>query len=237
MSAPHNFKVIGLGGIGSVVAEGLAMYLASEGERAGLWLVDGDGYEEKNRSRMRYQDDGNKALSKAAELSELASLAGSALTIVPTPAFVTPTNVRHIVEEYDIVFLCVDNHSTRRTVSRRCRKLDNVLLISGGNDGVEKGRNGTFGNVMVYRRAAGADVTHPLTRFHPEIARPEDKSPDELSCAELAKTGAPQLLFTNWLVASAMLATFYSFRTGALDFEELFLDVAGVKATPVARSR
>ncbi len=183
MSAPHNFKVIGLGGIGSVVAEGLAMYLASEGERAGLWLVDGDGYEEKNRSRMRYEDDGNKALSKAAELSELAELDGSALTIVPTPAFVTPSNVRHIVEEHDIVFLCVDNHSTRRTVSRRCRKLDNVLLISGGNDGVEKGRSGTFGNVMVYRRVAGADVTHPLTRFHPEIARPEDKRPDELGCA------------------------------------------------------
>ena len=234
MSARENFKVIGLGGIGSVVAEGLAMYLASEWERAGLWLVDGDGYEEKNRSRMRYEDDGNKALSKAAELTERGA---GALTIVPTPAFVTPRNVRHIVEEHDIVFLCVDNHSTRRTVSRRCRKLDNVLLISGGNDGVEKGRSGTFGNVMVYRRAAGVDVTHPLTRFHPEIARPADKRPDELSCAELAKTSAPQLLFTNWLVASAMLATFYSFRTGTLDFEELYLDVAGVKATPVARAR
>ena len=90
---------------------------------------------------------------------------------------------------------------------------------------------------MVYRRAAGVDVTHPLTRFHPEIARPADKRPDELSCAELAKTSAPQLLFTNWLVASAMLATFYSFRTGTLDFEELYLDIAGVKATPVARAR
>ena len=134
---------------------------------------------------MRYEDDGNKALSKAAELAERGA---GALTIVPTPAFVTPRNVRHIVEEHDIVFLCVDNHSTRRTVSRRCRKLDNVLLISGGNDGVEKGRSGTFGNVMVYRRAAGVDVTHPLTRFHPEIARPADKRPDELSCAELAKT-------------------------------------------------
>ena len=113
----------------------MGMYLASEGERAGLWLVDGDGYEEKNRSRMRYQNDGNKALSKAAELSQLAEHDNSALTIVPTPAFVTPSNVRLIVEEHDIVFLCVDNHSTRRTVSRRCRKLDNVLLISGGNDG------------------------------------------------------------------------------------------------------
>ena len=39
MSARENFKVIGLGGIGSVVAEGLAMYLASEWERAGLWLA------------------------------------------------------------------------------------------------------------------------------------------------------------------------------------------------------
>ena len=233
MSARENFKVIGLGGIGSVVAEGLAMYLASEGERAGLWLVDGDGYEEKNRSRMRYEDDGNKALSKAAELAERGA---GALTIVPTPAFVTPRNVRHIVEEHDIVFLCVDNHSTRRTVSRRCRKLDNVLLISGGNDGVEKGRSGTFGNVMVYRRAAGVDVTHPLTRFHPEIARPADKT----RRAELRRAREDERASASvheLLVASAMLATFYSFRTGTLDFEELYLDIAGVKVTPVARAR
>ena len=229
---PGSFKVIGLGGIGAVVAQGLTMFLASEGERATLSLIDGDAYEPRNRDRVRFDDDDNKALSKARELSELS---GGVVTILPVPRFVTPRNARHFVEDGDVVFLCVDNHATRRTISRRCRKLGEVLLISGGNDGIENGRSGTFGNVMVYRRTAGTDRTHPLTRFHPEIAQPRDKRPDELSCAELAKSGAPQLLFTNWLVATTMLATYYSSTTGSLDFEELYLDVAGVRVTGVAR--
>jgi len=232
MTATKNFKVIGLGGIGAVVAEGLAMFLRSEGKRNTLWLVDGDAYEDGNRDRVRFQDDANKAVSKARELSELARFG---LTILPIPKFVTPHNVRHLVDDADTVFLCVDNHSTRRTVSRRCEKIDDVLLISGGNDGIENGQSGTFGNVMVYRRAGGRDITHPLTRFHPELARPSDKRPDQLGCAELARSSAPQLVFTNWLVASAMLATYYSSLTSSLDFEELYLDVLGVKVTSVRR--
>ena len=141
-----------------------------------------------------------------------------------------------MVEESDILFVCVDNHSTRRTVSNRCRKLGEVLLISGGNDGIENGRPGTFGNVMVYTREKARDVTNPLTRFHPEIARPADKRPDEMSCAELTKSAAPQLLFTNLAVASAMLGVFYSWLTGTLDYEELFLDIAQGKMITLKRS-
>lgn len=232
MAITRNTKVIGLGGIGAVVAEGLAMFLGSERVRSTLWLVDGDSYEDANRDRVRFDEDVNKAESKARELSQRAR---GDVTILPIPKYVTPNNARDIIENDDVVFLCVDNHNTRRTVSRRCRKLDDVLLLSGGNDGIENGRSGTFGNVMVYRRSGGNDITHPLTRFHPEIALPRDKRPDQLSCVELAKSSAPQLLFTNWLVASAMLATFYSSLEGALDFEELYLDVSGVKLTTVDR--
>lgn len=232
MVLKQNLKVIGLGGIGAVVAEGLAMFLGAKGVRSTLWLVDGDRYEEANRERVRFEEDSNKAESKARELSRRI---GTGVTVLAFPRFVTPYNARHVIDEGDVVFLCVDNHSTRRTVSRRCRKLDDVLLISGGNDGIEHGRSGTFGNVMVYRRSSGADATHPLTRFHPEIARPSDKRPDQMSCVELAESSAPQLLFTNWLVAATMLATYYSALTGSLDFEEVYLDVSGVKLSAVGR--
>ena len=230
----RNIKVIGLGGIGSVVAQALAQFLASLRADCRVWLIDGDSYEESNRSRVVFGECGNKAIVKA---RELATAANGAISIVPVPKYVTPRNVSRLVEERDIVFLCVDNHATRRVVSKHCSggTLRDALLISGGNDGIEEGRAGTFGNVMIYLRKSGRGRTNPLTKFHPEIAKPADKRPDQLSCAELAQSSAPQLLFTNLQVASAMLGAFYAWLTGRMDYEEVFLDVAEGRMNPVSR--
>ncbi len=113
-------------------------------------------------------------------------------------------------------------------VSRRCEELSDVVLISGGNDF-------TDGNVQVYVRQDGRDVTLPLTRFHPEIAEPKDKSPAEMSCEELAAGAAPQLLFMNLTIASAMLNAFYAWRPARLRYGEVYLDIMEGKAQPVAR--
>jgi len=223
--------VIGLGGIGVPVADALVRFLTFAHAGGTIWLVDGDRFEERNRSRVLFDSGGNKALSKA---KELAVTCDGHLAIVPVPKYVTPRNVHTLIEDGTIVFLAVDNHATRRCVSDRCRKLNEVLLISGGNDAVEADRHGTFGNVMIYERAGGRDVTSPLTRFHPEIARPADKRPDQLGCAALAES-APQLLFTNLAVASAMLGAFYGWMLGRLEHEEVFLDIRQGRMVPVMR--
>jgi hypothetical protein len=84
-------------------------------------------------------------------------------------------------------------------------------------------------------RCGGRDVTLPLTRFHPEIAEPKDRSPHEMSCDELLVEAAPQLLFTNLAMASAMLNAFYAWRMGKLQYGEVFLDILEGKASPVQR--
>jgi hypothetical protein len=230
----RSIKVIGLGGVGSPVAQALVQFLGvSSRADTTLFLVDGDAYEDKNRERVVFHGGGNKAISKAHELSSICS---GALPIVPVPRFVTPHNVHRLLGEHDVVFLAVDNHATRRSVSNRCRKMGDVVLISGGNDGIEDGRDGVFGNVMIYERVAGRDVTYPLTRFHPEIAKPRDKRPDELGCVALARS-SPQLLFTNLAVAAAMLGTFYAWLLDRLDYEELFFDVMSGRMLPVTRAR
>jgi predicted dinucleotide-binding enzyme len=230
----RSVKVVGLGGVGSPVAQALAQFLGtSASPGTALYLVDGDAFEERNRARVAFDAGGNKAASKARELS---STCGGAVAIVPVTRFVTPHNVRSLIGDGDVVFLAVDNHATRRCVSNRCRKLRDVVLISGGNDGIEEGRDGTFGNVMIYERTAGRDVTSPLTRFHREIARPRDKRPDEVGCAALARA-APQLLFTNLAVSAGMLAAFYGWLTGRLQYEEVFLNVASGRMQPVMRAR
>lgn len=224
-------KVIGLGGIGSLVAPCLVQYLSGLGFKGAVWLIDGDSFEESNRTRVRFEAYGNKSLVKAAELDALAR----GPKLVPVPRYVTPRNVGGLVEERDVVLMCVDNHATRRCVARRCGRLADILLISGGNDGVEDGREGTFGNVLVHRREAGEDRTNPLTRYHPEIARPADKRPDQMSCGELAQSSAPQLLFTNLAVASAMLNALFAWVAGRLEYEEVYLDILAARMNAVAR--
>src|ERR1035441_10045263 len=65
-------KIIGLGGVGTWVAQALVQFLASLRAVCQVWLVDGDSYEESNRSRALFQSYGNKAAVKAAELEVLA---------------------------------------------------------------------------------------------------------------------------------------------------------------------
>jgi molybdopterin/thiamine biosynthesis adenylyltransferase len=228
----RDVKVIGLGGIGSHVAWGIAQFLAFRAPGSRLFLVDGDVYEERNRERMRFAESGtNKAVVQAVEL---AAAFGDAVTVVPVNRWASPTTIHRIMGERDLVFLCVDNHKTRKLASRRAQRLDDCVLISSGNDGVDSTHTGTFGNVQIYIRNRSRNVTNPLTRFHREIARPLDKRPDEMGCVELAAS-APQIGLTNLAVASASLSAFYAWYQGALDYEEIFLDIVRGSMTQCRR--
>jgi molybdopterin/thiamine biosynthesis adenylyltransferase len=225
--------VIGCGGIGGHLAPPLCHYLHAERRAAHLTLVDGDAYEARNASRMRFRRFENKAVAMA---RELASAFGDLLTIVPLPEYVTPANVRSVVASGDVVFLAVDNHRTRQLIDAHCATLHDVVLISGGNDGVEHGDAGTFGNVQVVRREGGRALSNTLAAFHPEIAHPADRAPGEASCGDLVAAGAPQLLFTNLAVASAMLNAFWAVGQGVPAYEEVYLDIAKNQVVPVARA-
>jgi hypothetical protein len=223
-------KVVGLGGIGGIVLQYLAVFLRSLARPVRLVLIDGDRFEPANSTRMLFGRAGNKAEVKAAEV--LAWLGACDVSVAAVPEYVTPENIDRLIRAGDHVFLCVDNHPTRKLVSDHCATLDSVALFSGGNDGVEPpGRLGTYGNVQVYLRQAGRDVTAPLTRFHPEIANPKGKLPTELSCVELAQS-VPQVLFTNLAVASAMLNAFFAFTCGRLHYQEVKLDVLAARMLP-----
>jgi hypothetical protein len=82
---------------------------------------------------------------------------------------------------------------------------------------------------------ARLSVLSALSTFHPEIAKPADLLPDEEGCAA-AMASAPQLLFTNAAVASAMLGSFYAWREGHLRWEEVYLDLAVGRQNPVTRN-
>jgi molybdopterin/thiamine biosynthesis adenylyltransferase len=217
-------KAIGIGGIGCALLPFLCRFLQYSGQAARLTLIDGDRFERANASRQAFARLGNKAEVKAGELApEFEGLSFRAV-----PEFVTAENVARLVVEGDVVFLMVDNHATRRLVSEHAARLQDLTLISGGNDYQD-------GNVQVYRRRDGADLTPSLTRYHPEIAHPQDRNPAELSCEELMAAGVPQLLFANLTVATLMLNAFYALGTGALDYSEVYLDILQNLTRPVTR--
>ena len=133
--------------------------------------------------------------------------------------------------ERDIIICAVDNHATRKLINDYCAaQLDDVLLISGGNDGVGedstgKFRRGTYGNCQVYVRKDGQGMSPSLTQYHAEIANPADRLPTDQSCTELLES-VPQLLLTNLAAASAILNALFLYLSGALHYSELALDIA-----------
>jgi hypothetical protein len=231
-------KLIGLGGVGGIVARYLSVFLAAQPTSTRLVLIDGDSFEPSNASRMLFGECGNKASVLRGEL--LARVAESPLTLLAMEEFVSRENIRRLVQDGDIVILAVDNHATRKLVNDYCtEELRNVCLISGGNDGVgqtpgggSRMHRGTYGNVQIYLRRDGSEVSPSLTRYHPEIAEPSDKHPLEKNCTELV-TSVPQLLFTNMLVATSILGTFWLYVSEALHYSEVAFDLADALMRPV----
>ncbi|MBI5654151.1 ThiF family adenylyltransferase [Candidatus Uhrbacteria bacterium] len=194
--------IIGCGGIGSHLAGPLARYLESLGPGHKLTLVDGDNFEDRNKTRQVFDRPGNKAQSVAAKLAE----SHPGLTVDAVPEFIKPDNAEFILDEGVYVMLCVDNHPTRKLVSEAAASYQDIAVISGGNE-LEDGM------VQIYVRKGGVDATPPLTHDHPEIADPKGKAPYEMSCEELAKAGTPQIIFANLTAAVLMANAFWRLST------------------------
>jgi molybdopterin/thiamine biosynthesis adenylyltransferase len=229
-------KLIGLGGVGSIVARYGALFLASMGVEARLVLIDGDTFEASNSTRVFFGAFGNKAAVAHDEL--LHRFAETNLSLLAIEEYVTPDNIGRLIQEGDLVLLAVDNHATRKLINDHCGRLRDVCLISGGNDGVERDQNGgarhgTYGNVQIYLRRDGQDDTQPLTHHHPEIQQPTDRLPSDRSCTELLAS-VPQILFTNLAVASAILNAFWLHLCGALHYTELCFDIGEGLMRPIA---
>ena len=141
-------KAIGIGGVGCALLPFLCRFLQYSEPRARLTLVDGDLFERRNAPRQAFGRLGNKAEVKAAELAR----EFDALSVRAVPEYVTRENAARLIQAGDTVFLMVDNHATRSLVNAHTATLEDLTLISGGNDYED-------GNVQVYRRRGGRDLT------------------------------------------------------------------------------
>lgn len=213
---PERIVLVGLGGIGSQLLPSLVRYLASRPEpRPMLVLVDGDAYEPSNRTRQVFPA-GAIGSNKAEALAE-AHRGG--LTVQAVADYLTDGNVAELIRDGDVVLLAVDNHWTRSVVDRHLASLDEVTLISGGNDE-------TDGNVQLVRRRNGEYLDGSLAEIHREIGRATESEFAARNGCERRVEERPQLVVTNLMVASAMLNCLWAvLERGSVSYSEVYLDV------------
>lgn len=212
---PERIVLVGLGGIGSQLLPSLVRYLAIRPEpRPLLVLVDGDAYEASNRTRQVFPETAI-GTNKAEALAEVYR----GLTVQAVADYLTDENVATIIRDGDLVLLAVDNHWSRFLVDRHLAGLQEVTLISGGNDE-------TDGNVQLVRRRDGQFVDGSLAEIHVEIGRATEAEFAARNGCERQVEERPQLVVTNLMVASAMLNCLWAvLERGSVSYSEVYLDV------------
>jgi molybdopterin/thiamine biosynthesis adenylyltransferase len=212
---PDRIVLVGLGGIGSQLLPSLVRYVAFRPEpRPMLVLVDGDSYEPGNRTRQVFPESAIGS-NKAEALAEVYR----GLTMQGIADYLTEANVATVIRDGDAVLLAVDNHWSRFVVDRHLATLDEVTLISGGNDE-------TDGNVQLVRRRGGQFVDGSLAEIHVEIGRATEAEFAARNGCERQIEERPQLVVTNLMVASAMLNCLWAvLERGSVSYSEVYLDV------------
>ncbi len=238
---PIRVVLIGAGGVGTWLAEGVARLLEWKFPGSALIIVDGDNYEPKNMERQNFTKMGNKASVKALELTEKFEKT----TFIPVAKWVVGDDfggvadsdspkikASDLLNDGDVVLAVVDNFAARKILFDTASKLNNVDVFTGGND------DALFGSTYHYQRRDGKDITEHPVHFHPEYESPPDKNPGELSCQERAEIdGGTQLLATNMAVAAFILGRIDHIIVNNQNPEatEIYFDLGVGKAEPYDR--
>lgn len=240
----RRFVVIGAGGVGGHLLEGLSKLLEFQAPGSTLVIVDGDTFEPSNQERQQFTMLGNKAEVRAFELGEMLEHT----MVVPMPLWVVDDDsavrvdddgdgsdkiaATSLLREYDVVFAVVDNFAARKTVFDAAAQFDNIDVFTGGND------DALFGSVTRYARRDGVDIIeHPAAR-HDEYDHPADRNPGDLSCQERAeREGGGQLLATNMAVAAFLLGRVHLVLVAEAEdlASEIYFDLGHGKAEPYDR--
>jgi len=197
--------IIGIGGIGGWLSDMVCKYIAHQNEfQPEIYLVDGDGVETKNLERQTFSRHDIGKFKADAKVEQIVKLYPN-LKCRAINKYVDEENVYDIIGENSIVLTGLDNFASRAIISKRCHKLQNVLLISGGNEYVD-------GASMCYMVENGIEKHPKLEKYFKEYRKPPDKNPADISCEELLAIGSsPQLVFANVTAAVCMCWMFYNY--------------------------
>lgn len=234
-----NIVIVGVGGIGSWFVDFLSKWLYNspylEAEKVVINMIDGDKIEMKNKTRQSFKqfDDGFKVNIK---VEELINNYGDRIEYQTHPLFIAETSsnktiaISETIHDGDHVFLCVDNHKTRKQILEYVQELKNIFLVNMTNDEFD-------GSVQYYFKMNGKQMTENILNYHPEIKEAKDKSPDEMSCEELYNSGGVQIIFANINAALIGCEYYRMFLSGKLKkyLSEAYFDINEIKTVLAER--
>lgn len=117
--------VIGCGGLGGGIIEGLARIGVGR-----ITIVDGDVFDVSNLNRQVLSSEKNIGLEKAAEGKRQMAEINSEVEISPICAFYTEENSRDIIKGHDVVVDALDNINSRKILENAC-EAENIPLVHG----------------------------------------------------------------------------------------------------------
>lgn len=115
--------IVGLGGLGSPVA----LYLASSGV-GHLVLADFDSVDESNLQRQVVHTQSRVGQNKADSAAQTVEQLNRHVRVSTIQNALEGEELRHAVEQADVVLDCCDNFATRKAVNRACLSLGKPLV-------------------------------------------------------------------------------------------------------------
>ncbi len=208
--------LIGCGGTGSWLAEGLIRLLAyHENGTREVVLIDGDKFEEKNLERQMFDPKlvgMNKAKATAKRLTGLCKPKIIESYMNKENFIAEMMSIKGFCESFPLVILAVDNHASRKALITAMDEMpiQHFCVITPGNE-LDFGRTG------VYLKMHGAAVTGNPVEMYPDIKDPQDRIPG--GCQEKAPS-TPQLIGANAGAAVLTLWTIQAMLDGRPWYEE-----------------
>lgn len=129
--------IVGLGGLGCPAA----MYLAGAGTGR-IGLCDADTVSLSNLQRQTLYSTADTGLAKTEAAYRRLSALDPGIRFDLHPQGLTPTNAEAVIQDYDIVVDCCDNHATRYLIDDTCKRLGKPWVY--GSIGAFEGMVSTF---------------------------------------------------------------------------------------------
>lgn len=125
-----HFIVVGLGGVGSWVAESLART-----EVGHITLIDLDNVAESNTNRQIQALDGNYGKPKVQALAERIALINPACKVECIEDFIEPDNVDEMLPKDGVVIDCIDNVRAKAAMINTALKRGQTIITCGAAGG------------------------------------------------------------------------------------------------------
>lgn len=240
--------LVGCGGTGGFVAEGLCRLLI--GRRHRLYLVDHDRVEEPNLGRQNFIKADLGHFKAEVLARRLAAAYGRQIEYL-----IRPIEQLALEDRGDLTIGCVDNARARRRLQYAGRYTMGgyYSYCRYGGWYIDAGNGEYSGQVLIgnglltnlghsFNPASGTCSTLPLpTIQQPALLAPAPKKRRAVDCAE-AIAADEQSPVINQAMAALVLTFVHKLLTGSLDWMGAYLDLASgnlttVPATPEAVSR